>query len=82
MHSHAPKYRPDFDGLRAVAVVGVLLYHIDPTWLSSGYVGVDVFFVTCGFLITSVCMTRCILQTCSKACFGIELRKRPSTNDP
>lgn len=48
------EYRPDIDGLRAVAILGVLIYHLQPHWLSGGYVGVDVFFVISGFLITGI----------------------------
>jgi len=48
------KFRPDVQGLRAVAVVLVVLYHAGGSVLSGGYVGVDVFFVISGFVITGV----------------------------
>ena len=47
-------YLPGLDGLRALAIIGVLLYHADVTWMSGGYLGVDVFFVLSGFLITTL----------------------------
>ena len=48
------KFRPDIEGLRAVAVVLVILYHAGVPGLEGGYVGVDVFFVLSGFLITGL----------------------------
>ncbi|OLV16251.1 acyltransferase family protein [Deinococcus marmoris] len=47
-------YRPDIDGLRAVAVWAVIISHLFPGRLSGGYVGVDIFFVISGYLITSI----------------------------
>ena len=47
-------FRPDVEGLRAVAVVAVLLYHAGVPFAGGGYVGVDVFFVISGFLITGL----------------------------
>jgi peptidoglycan/LPS O-acetylase OafA/YrhL len=49
-----PKYRPDIDGLRAVAVLSILFFHVGIKHFSGGYVGVDIFFVISGYLITSI----------------------------
>ncbi|MEL6788513.1 MAG: acyltransferase, partial [Cyanobacteria bacterium J06607_15] len=48
------KYRADLDGLRAVCVLAVIFFHAGFTFLAGGYVGVDVFFVISGYLITSI----------------------------
>jgi len=47
-------YRPDIDGLRAVAVVPIVLLHAGVAWLPGGFAGVDVFFVISGFLLTAI----------------------------
>ncbi|CAA0105135.1 O-acetyltransferase OatA [BD1-7 clade bacterium] len=48
------KFRKDINGLRAIAVAGVMVFHFQPTWLTGGFAGVDVFFVISGFLMTSI----------------------------
>jgi peptidoglycan/LPS O-acetylase OafA/YrhL len=60
------KYRPEIDGLRAVAVLSVLIYHAFPNTLPGGFVGVDIFFVISGFLITHI-----LHEELQKDCFSL-----------
>ncbi len=46
------RYRPEVDGLRALAVLAVTIYHVNEAWVPSGFLGVDIFFVISGYVIT------------------------------
>jgi peptidoglycan/LPS O-acetylase OafA/YrhL len=54
----SPAYRPDIDGLRAIAVVTIVGFHYSPTFIPGGFVGVDIFFVISGYLITTIVLRR------------------------
>ena len=61
------EYRPEIDGLRALAVLSVFIFHLNHNWLPGGFVGVDVFFVISGYLITSI-----IYKECQKNSFSLK----------
>lgn len=58
-------YRPEIDGLRALAVLSVIFYHLNPKWISGGFLGVDIFFVISGYLITKIITNEMALGTFS-----------------
>ena len=75
------KYRPEIDGLRAFAVVAVIFYHaqlsiLDQNFFKGGFIGVDIFFVISGYLITSIILKELIktgfYQTIDLSFFNVE----------
>ncbi|OAN70160.1 hypothetical protein A8B78_21050 [Jannaschia sp. EhC01] len=60
------KYQPHIDGLRAIAVVPVVIFHLGSSLIPGGYVGVDIFFVISGFLITTI-----LLEDIAKARYSL-----------
>lgn len=70
------KYRQDIDGLRAIAVLSVVLYHAGVPWLPGGFVGVDIFFVISGFLITRILVEEASTGRYSIANFYVRRARR------
>ena len=71
-----PKYRPDIDGLRAIAVLAVVAFHAFPNWIKGGFIGVDVFFVISGYLISTIIFENLDRGTFSFSEFYIRRIKR------
>ncbi|QCO08803.1 acyltransferase [Azospirillum brasilense] len=69
-------YRPDIDGLRAVSILSVLLFHAKFSLFSGGYIGVDVFFVISGYLIGSIVLNDAQRGTFSLAGFYVRRIRR------
>ncbi|MGO4309939.1 acyltransferase family protein [Pseudomonas sp. KB_15] len=65
-NKHSTKYRPDIDGLRAIAVLSVVGFHAFPAWVTGGFIGVDIFFVISGYLITTI-----LLEGLARGTFSI-----------
>ncbi|KAF0713209.1 hypothetical protein As57867_004446, partial [Aphanomyces stellatus] len=73
---HSIAYRADIDGLRTVAVVPVLLFHAYPAAFPGGFVGVDIFFVISGYLISSILFREMALHKFTYANFYIRRVRR------
>jgi peptidoglycan/LPS O-acetylase OafA/YrhL len=69
-------FRPDINGLRALAVLGVVVFHADSALVPGGFVGVDVFFVISGFLISRIILSECAVGHFSLAKFYAKRAKR------
>jgi peptidoglycan/LPS O-acetylase OafA/YrhL len=67
--NNTPAYRPDIDGLRAISILLVIGYHGQPWLVPGGFIGVDIFFVISGFLITRIILTQLKARTFSSIDF-------------
>ena len=70
------KYIPGLDGLRALAIVAIILYHMFPETMRGGYLGVALFFVLSGYLLAVTCMRGYELRTYSTGRFYLKRIKR------
>lgn len=61
-----PTYRPDIDGMRAIAVLAVVAFHAFPLWVAGGFIGVDIFFVISGYLISTI-----LLENLARGSFSL-----------
>ena len=67
MKKFITSYRPEIDGLRAIAIISIVLYHAkivlnNTDWFEGGFVGVDIFFVISGYLITRIIMNEIMMH--------------------
>ena len=76
MSSTSTAYRADIDGLRALAVLSVAIFHLNSSWMPSGFLGVDIFFVLSGFLISTILYREISTGTFSYARFYIRRMRR------
>ena len=72
-------YRPDVDGLRAIAVGAVVAFHAFPKFFPGGYVGVDIFFVISGYLITGIILAQLADEEFSTIKENAELKRGSSS---
>ena len=69
-------FRKDINGLRALAVLGVVAFHADPALVPGGFVGVDIFFVISGFLISRIILSECAAGDFSLSMFYAKRARR------
>ncbi|MBU2979592.1 acyltransferase family protein [Alteromonas sp. C1M14] len=70
------QFRKDINGLRAIAVIAIVLFHFNDNWMPGGFAGVDVFFVISGFLMTSIIFTGIKKETFSTIKFYVSRANR------
>ncbi len=75
-HLSHPKYRPDIDGLRAIAILSVVAFHAFPGFMKGGFIGVDIFFVISGYLISTIIFENLEQDTFNLSEFYIRRIKR------